>query len=424
MNRTIYLDHAATTQPFPEVLEAMLPYYEGYFGNPSSAYELGEESKQAVEQARSMIAATLSVGPETIYFTSGGTEADNWALRYAVNYAKTSKEWNHAVLQHGNEKIRVDAKTYGKMGHRFANNDSGQEVMKNPPHIITTSIEHHAVLRTCEALEREGVRVTYLPVDREGVVNLTALAKAISPETVLISVMYANNEIGTLQPIRQAASVAKSHGILFHTDAVQAYGQIPIDPQRMEIDLLSASGHKLNGPKGIGFLYAGKGLDLDPMILGGSQERDKRAGTENVPGIVGLGEAARMSHRMLREKMERETALRNYMFRRLLTEIPDIKINGAAQMRLPNNVNCSIRGINGGAFVALMDLEGICVSAASACSTGSEEPSHVQLAIGNTAAEARSAVRITLGYETTREEIDYTVDTMKRLIEKLRAMES
>ncbi|MCD8149518.1 MAG: cysteine desulfurase [Clostridiales bacterium] len=385
MNRMIYLDHAATTQPFPEVLEAMLPYYEGYFGNPSSAYELGEESKQAVEQARSMIAATLSVEPETIYFTSGGTEADNWTLRYAVNSAK--------------------------------------DLRYNPPHIITTSIEHNAILRTCEVLEREGVRVTYLPVDREGVVNLTSLAKAISPETVLISVMYANNEIGTLQPIRQAASIAKSHGILFHTDAVQAYGQVPIDPQRMGIDLLSASGHKLNGPKGIGFLYAREGLDLDPMILGGSQERNKRAGTENVPGIVGLGEAVRMSHRMLREKMERETALKNYMFRRLLTEIPDIKINGAAQMRLPNNVNCSIRGINAGAFVALMDLEGICVSAASACSAESEEPSHVQLAIGNTPAEARSAVRITLGYETTREEIDYTVDTMKRLVEKLRVME-
>lgn len=236
--------------------------------------------------------------------------------------------------------------------------------------------------------------------------------------------MYANNEIGTLQPIRQTASIAKSRGILFHTDAVQAYGQIPIDPQRMGIDLLSASGHKLNGPKGVGFLYAKKGLNLNPMILGGSQERNKRAGTENVPGIVGLGEAARVSHSILREKMERETALRNYLFRRLLSEIPDIKINGAAQMRLPNNVNCSIRGINGGALVALLDLEGICVSAASACSVGSEEPSHVQLAIGNTPAEARSAVRITLGYETTREEIDFTVDTMKRLIEKLRAMES
>ncbi len=423
MNRMIYLDHAATTQPFPEVLEAMLPYYEDYFGNPSSAYELGEESKQAVEQARSMIAATLSVEPETIYFTSGGTEADNWALRYAVNFAKKAEERKNLSEKYQKENGRSSAASYHKTQKGFSENNSEIKEKYTTPHIITTSIEHHAMIHTCEALEQEGVRVTYLPVDREGVVNLTALAKAISPETVLISVMYANNEIGTLQPIRQAASIAKRHGILFHTDAVQAYGHIPIDPQRIGIDLLSASGHKLNGPKGIGFLYARKGLNLEPMILGGSQERNKRAGTENVPGIVGLGEAARMSHRMLREKAERETALRNYLFRRLLSEIPEIKINGSAQVRLPNNVNCSIRGVNGGALVALLDLEGICVSAASACSAGSEEPSHVQLAIGNTPAEARSAVRITLGCETTREEIDYTVDTMKRLIEKLRTME-
>ncbi len=381
MRQTIYFDHAATTRPFPEVLEAMLPYYSASFGNPSSAYELGEESKQAVEQARNTIAATLNVEPETIYFTSGGTEADNWALRYAAGEAE--------------KKFRQ-------------------------PHIITTAIEHHAVLRTCEALEQEGVRVTYLPVDRNGIVDLNALERVIRPETVLISVMYANNEIGTIQPVAQAARIAGRNGILFHCDAVQAYGQIPVDPKRLGIDLMSVSGHKLNGPKGIGFLYARQGIDLKPMLRGGSQEKKMRAGTENVPGIVGMAAAAEISHRILREKIYRETELRNYFFKRLLTEIPGVKINGSTQTRLPNNMNCSISGVNGGALVALLDLEGICISAASACSAGSDALSHVQLAIGNTPAEARSAVRITLGPENTREEVDFAADTIGRLVKKLR----
>lgn len=380
MKRTIYLDHAATTRPFPEVLEAMLPFYGPYYGNPSAAYELGEESKRAVEQARRIVAATLYTEPETIYFTSGGTESDNWALRFGA----------------------------GRGG-------------KNP-HIITSAIEHHAVLRTCEALEKEGVRVTYLPVNRQGMVDPGALENAVCSDTVLISVMYANNEIGTIQPVAQIGKIADRHGILFHCDAVQAYGQLPIDPRRLGIDLLSASAHKFNGPKGIGFLYAGKELDLNPMISGGAQERGMRVGTENVPGIVGLGKAAWTSHQMMQRRIRKETGLRNYFFRRLLREIPGIKLNGSAQMRLPNNVNCCIEGVNGGALVALLDLEGICASSASACSAGSSRPSHVQLAIGNSEKEAQSAVRFTLGPETAKEEIDITVDTLKRLIEKLRSM--
>ncbi|MCC8029365.1 MAG: cysteine desulfurase [Lachnospiraceae bacterium] len=408
MRQTIYFDHAATTRPFPEVLEAMLPYYSASFGNPSSAYELGEESKQALEQARNTVAATLNVEPETIYFTSGGTESDNWALRYAVSEVvgkmkdkAAGRDWQCASRA-GNHPEQM----YERNGRQ--------------PHIITTAIEHHAVLRTCEALEREGVRITYLPVDRTGIVDLNALERAVCPETVLISVMYANNEIGTIQPVAQAAGIAKRSGILFHSDAVQAYGQIPVDPRRPGIDLLSASGHKFNGPKGVGFLYARQDIDLKPMLRGGFQERKMRAGTENVPGIVGMGTAASMSRRMLREKMYRETELRNYFMKRLLTEIPGIRINGSTQQRLPNNINCCISGINGGALVALLDLEGICVSAASACTAGSDEPSHVQLAIGNTPAEARSAVRITLGPENTREEVDYAADTIKRLVKKLR----
>lgn len=380
MKQTIYLDHAATTRPFPEVLEAMLPFYGPYYGNPSSAYELGEESRRAVEQARRIVAATLFTEPENIYFTSGGTESDNWALRF------------------------------------------GAGASENSPHIITSAIEHHAVLKTCETLEKEGVQITYIPVNREGIVDLDVLEKAICPRTVLISVMYANNEIGTIQPVAQIGKIARRYGVLFHCDAVQAYGQLPIDPRRLGIDLLSASAHKFNGPKGTGFLYAGKGLDLRPLVTGGGQERGMRAGTENVPGIVGLGKAAWISHQTMQKRMQKEIALRNYFFGRLLREIHGIRINGTTQMRLPNNVSCSIEGINGGALVALLDLEGICASAASACSAGSGKPSHVLLAIGNSEKEAQSAVRFTLGAETTKEEIDVTVDALKRLVEKLRSM--
>lgn len=382
MKRMIYLDNAATTQPFPEVLDAMLPFYGRYYGNPSAGYELGEESKKAVEQSRKAIASTLYVEPETIYFTSGGTESDNWALSFA-------------------------AKCGGK----------------RRPHIITSRIEHHAVLNTCRELEKRGVKITYVPTDKEGFVNLSYLEHAINADTVMISVMYANNEIGTIEPIDKIAGIARRAGVLFHSDAVQAYGQIPISPERSGIDLMSVSGHKFNGPKGTGFLYARRGLDLKPMLHGGGQERKMRAGTENVPGIVGIGKAAQMSHAIMRQKIQYETMLRDYLIGRIFKEIPSVKLNGSADTRLPNNVNVSFGGINGGALVALMDLEGVCVSAASACSAGSDKPSHVLRAIGNTQEESYGAVRLTLGPQTTRMELDKALEILKKAVLRLREIE-
>lgn len=377
----IYLDNAATTQPFPEVLDAMLPFYGRYYGNPSAGYELGEKSKKAVEESRNKIAKTLSVEPETIYFTSGGTESDNWALQFAARYA----------------------------GRRR-------------PHIITSRIEHHAVLNMCKELEQRGVRVTYVPTDGDGMVDLEFLERSIGPDTAMISVMFANNEIGTIEPVEKIGRIAKRAGVLFHTDAVQAYGQIPIRPEQMGIDMMSVSGHKFNGPKGIGFLYVRKGIDLKPNIFGGGQERKMRAGTENVPGIVGIGRAAELSHMILDQKIQYETRLRNYLIGRILEEIPETTLNGSKDARLPNNVNVRFSGINGGALVALMDLEGVCVSAASACSAGSNEPSHVLRAIGNTEEEAYGAVRLTLGPQTTREELQTAVALLKKSVSRLREL--
>lgn len=382
MKRMIYLDNAATTQPFSEVLDAMLPFYGRYYGNPSSGYELGEESKKAVEKARQMVASTLNVEPETIYFTSGGTESDNWALQFAVKNGK-----------------------------------------RNKPHIITSGIEHHAILNTCKELEKRGVRITYVPTDKSGIIDLNYLERAICPDTVMISIMYANNEIGTIQPVERIARIAKKRGVLFHTDAVQAYGQIPIEPVRSGIDMMSASGHKFNGPKGTGFLYVRKGLDLKPLLYGGGQEHKMRAGTENVPGIVGIGKAARISHQILKQKSQYETMLRDYLINRIFREIPDVKLNGSPNLRLPGNVNVSFSGINGGAVVALLDLEGICISAASACSAGSDKPSHVQLAIGNSEEEAYGAVRFTLGPQNNKEELDKTVEVLKKAVARLRELE-
>ncbi|WP_294784354.1 cysteine desulfurase family protein [uncultured Eubacterium sp.] len=379
MKRLVYLDNAATTQPFPEVLDAMIPYYSRYYGNPSSGYELGEESKRAMDLSRKCIADTLQVAPETIYFTSGGTESDNWALRFAVGSS-------------------------GKMA----------------PHIITTAIEHHAILNTCKNLEKSGVRVTYLPVNKDGLVSPEHVKRAICQDTVLISVMYANNEIGSIQPISKIAEIAHQRKVLFHTDAVQAYGQIPIRVKEEGIDLLSASGHKFNGPKGTGFLYARKGLKLQPMIHGGGQERKMRAGTENVPGIVGIGKAAYCSAEILEKKMRYERKLQKYLIDRILTEIPESCLNGSLTKRLPNNINISIAGINGPAVVALLDLEGICASSASACSAGMQKASNVQLAIGKSERQAYEAIRFTLGVHNTREELDYTVDVLKQCVKKLR----
>ena len=379
MKRLVYLDNAATTQPFPEVLDAMIPYYSRYYGNPSSGYELGEESKRAMSVSRKWIADSLRVAPETIYFTSGGTESDNWALRFAVSAGG-----------------------------------------KRTPHILTTVIEHHAILNTCKNLEKSGVRVTYLPVNTDGLISTEHVERAIRPDTVLISVMYANNEIGSIQPIRKIAEIAHQRKILFHTDAVQAYGQIPIRVKEDGIDLLSASGHKFNGPKGTGFLYARQGLKLQPMIHGGGQERKMRSGTENVPGIVGIGMAARCSAEILEKKMCYEKRLQTYLIDRILTEIPESYLNGSRTKRLPNNINISIAGINGPAVVALLDLEGICASSASACSAGIQKASHVQMAIGKSERQAYEAIRFTLGVHNTREELDYTVDVLKQCVKKLR----
>lgn len=380
--RCIYLDNAATTKTAPQVLEAMLPYFSEHYGNPSSIYGLAGESREAVDKAREQIAGVLNAQTKDIYFTAGGTEADNWALKAAFEAYK------------------------GKGNH-----------------IITTKIEHHAILHTCEYLEKErGARVTYLDVDEQGVVKLDQLEAAITPETILISVMFANNEIGTLQPIKEIGAIAREHGILFHTDAVQAFGQVPIDVDEMGIDMLSSSAHKINGPKGIGFLYIRKGLKLRSFIHGGAQERKRRAGTENVPGIVGYGAAAALAAETMEERTAKECALRDHMIKRILEEIPYSRLNGDPKKRLPNNVNVCFRFVEGESLLILLDMAGICASSGSACTSGSLDPSHVLLAISLPHEIAHGSLRLTLSHETTLEEIDYTVDQIKEIVERMRSM--
>ncbi len=377
--RTIYLDHAATTQPFPEVVESMLPFYGTYYGNASSGYELGEDSKRAINEARKKIAFTMGVPEKTICFTSGGTESNNWVLRKAV------ERWK-----------------------------------KKGNHIITTKIEHPAVLKTCEDLKRQGVRVTYLDVDASGLISVQQLRQSICRETILISVMYANNEIGTVEPIREIGQIARRAGVLFHTDAVQAYGHLPVYPDSLGVDFLSASGHKFGGPKGIGFLYIRKKGSLDPFMTGGGQEQDLRAGTENVPGIVGLGTAAELSCRQYAEKISGLCRLRDYLIRRILKEIPGTMLNGHPLRRLPGNVNICLPGVDGAAVAAMLDLDGICVSSASACATKNSGPSHVLRAIGRSEEEAYGALRMTLGEENTKEELDTAVERLKEAAAYLR----
>ncbi len=380
--RCIYLDNAATTKTAPQVLEAMLPYFSEHYGNPSSIYGLAGESREAVDKAREQIARVLNAPAKDIYFTAGGTEADNWALKAAFEAYK------------------------GKGNH-----------------IITTKIEHHAILHTCQYLEKErGARVTYLDVDEQGVVKLDQLEAAITPETILISGMFANNEIGTLQPVKEIGAIAREHGILFHTDAVQAFGQVPIDVEEMGIDMLSSSAHKINGPKGIGFLYIRKGLKLRSFIHGGAQERKRRAGTENVPGIVGYGAAAALAAETMEERAAKEQALRDHMIKRILEEIPHSRLNGHPQKRLPNNVNVCFRFVEGESLLILLDMAGICASSGSACTSGSLDPSHVLLAIGLPHEIAHGSLRLTLSHETTREEVDYTVDQIKEIVERMRGM--
>ncbi len=377
----IYLDNAATTRTAPEVVEAMLPYFSELYGNPSSIYSIAQKSKEAITKGREQIAAVLGTNPENIYFTAGGSESDNWALKATFDAFKSK----------GN-------------------------------HIITTKIEHHAILHTCEYLEKQGARITYLNVDKNGVVDLEELKAAITPETILISVMFANNEIGTIQPIKEIGKIAKEHNILFHTDAVQAFGQVPINVDELGVDMLSSSGHKINGPKGIGFLYIRKGVKIRSFIHGGAQERKRRAGTENVPGIVGYGKAAEMAASTMPERTAKEIELRDYMISRILKEIPLCRLNGDPVKRLPNNVNISFEFIEGESMLIMLDMNGICASSGSACTSGSLDPSHVLLAIGLPHEVAHGSLRLTLGADTTKEDIDFTVDKIKEIVAKLRSM--
>lgn len=381
MDRLIYLDNAATTKTAPEVLEAMLPYFTEYYGNPSSVYSFASRNKDEITKQRDIIADALGAKGNEIYFTAGGSESDNWALK-------------------------ATAEAYRDKGN----------------HIITTKIEHHAILHTAEYLEKNGFEVTYLDVDEDGVVDLEKLKAAIRPETILISVMFANNEIGTIEPIKEIGAIAKEHGILFHTDAVQAFGQLPINVDECQIDMLSASGHKLNGPKGIGFLYIRKGVKIRSFVHGGAQERRRRAGTENVPGIIGLGTAVKRAVKTMQDRTAQEMELRNYMIDRIEKEIPYAKLNGHRTNRLPNNVNFSFRFVEGESLLIMLDMKGICASSGSACTSGSLDPSHVLLAIGLPHEIAHGSLRLTLSEETTKEEIDYVVDSLKEIVDKLRSM--
>ena len=381
MKEFVYLDNAATTKVRPEVVEAMLPYFTEIYGNASAVYDFGQKCKQAIEDARETIGSSIGTRASNIYFTAGGSESDNWVLKGVAEVYK----------------------------------DKGK-------HIITTKIEHHAILHTCAYLEQQGYEVTYLDVDADGLVSPEDVKKAIRPDTILISVMFANNEIGTIEPIEEIGAIAHEHGILFHTDAVQAYAQVPIDVEKMHIDLLSASGHKLNGPKGIGFLYIRQGLKLKSFIHGGAQERKRRAGTENVPGIVGLGKAVEIAMATMDERIKKESELRDYLIARIEDEIPFAKLNGHRVKSLPNNINFCFRFIEGESMLIMLDMAGICGSSGSACTSGSLDPSHVLLAIGLPHEIAHGSLRLTLSDEITKEQLDYVVDHLKEIVAKLRSM--
>ena len=379
--KLIYLDKAATTKTAPEVVEAMLPYFTELYGNPSSVYSFSKKSKEAITAGREKIAKTLGASPEEIYFTAGGSESDNWALK-------------------------ATAEAYASKGN----------------HIITSKIEHHAILHTCDWLEKHGFEITYVDVDEFGKIKLDELKKAIRPTTILISVMFANNEIGTIQPIKEIGEIAHEHGILFHTDAVQAYGQLPINVDELHIDMLSSSGHKLNGPKGIGFLYIRKGVKIRSFIHGGAQERKRRAGTENVPGIVGYGVAAERAANTMEERTAKERKIRDHLIDRVLAEVPYTRLNGHRTDRLPNNANFSFQFVEGESLLIMLDMDGICGSSGSACTSGSLDPSHVLLAIGLPHEIAHGSLRLTLSEETTMEDVDYVVDCIKKIVERLRSM--
>lgn len=381
MNRLIYLDNAATTQVYPQVLDAMLPFFTEHYGNPSAIYSFANEAKKAVDQSRSTIADLIGAQSDEIYFTGGGSESDNWALV-------------------------ATAEAYEKKGK----------------HIITSKIEHHAILHTCEYLEKRGYEITYIDVDEKGTIKLDELEAAIRPDTILISVMAANNEIGTIQPLKEIGAIARKHDVLFHTDAVQAFAHIPINVDEMNIDMLSASGHKIHGPKGIGIMYIRKGVKIRSFIHGGAQERRRRAGTHNVPGIVGMGKAAELAKANMDNTIKQVSELRDYLIKRVLDEIPYTRLNGHETNRLPNNANFCFRFIEGESMLILLDQNGICGSSGSACTSGSLDPSHVLLAIGLPHEIAHGSLRLTLSEQTTKEDIDYTVDKLKEIIERLRSM--
>lgn len=380
MGKFIYLDNAATTQTSGRVLKAMLPYYARSYGNPSSIYDFGEKNKNSIIKSRELIASALNAKPDEIYFTSGGTESDNWALNIVVNKKKMEQR-----------------------------------------HIITTKIEHHAILNTCKNLEKQKVKITYLNVDENGVINMQQLKNSITPYTKLISVMFANNEIGTIEPIKEIGEIARKNNILFHTDAVQAFGHVPIDVEKLNIDMLSASAHKFNGPKGVGFLYVRRNIEAEPLIFGGGQEKGKRSGTENVPGIVGLGEATKIALERMEHRRNREIKLRDYLIKRILCEIPYTRLNGSIQNRLSNNVNISFQFVEGENLLVLLDLAGVCVSVGSACSSESKYPSHVLRAIGLPDEIAYSTIRMTLSEQNTIEELDYVVELLKQQVKELRS---
>ncbi|HJJ99697.1 MAG TPA: cysteine desulfurase NifS [Methanocorpusculum sp.] len=374
------MDHAATTYAAPEVVEAMLPYFSEKFGNPSSVYGIGQENKAAVDEARAKVAAAINAEPNEIYFTAGGTESDNWALK----------------------------------GVAFANIRKGK-------HIITTAVEHHAILHAAEWLQSQGFEVTYLPVDQYGMVSPADVEKAIRPDTILISVMYANNEVGTAQPIAEIGAIARAHGIYFHTDAVQAVGHVPIDVKAEHIDMLSLSGHKFYGPKGIGVLYIRRGVRIQNLLHGGAQESRHRAGTENVAGIVGLGAAIERSVAAMPEESARLTAMRDHMIRELL-KIPASHLNGHPTQRLPNNVNITFEYIEGEGILLLLNMFGICASTGSACNSASLEPSHVLTAMGVPHEIAHGSVRLTLGERNTEEDVSYVLEKLPEVVGKLRSM--
>ena len=374
-----YFDNAATTKVKKEVVDKMFPYFVETYGNPSSLYTIGRIAKVGIEEARKQVANLINSDKNEIYFTSGGTESDNTALK----------------------------------GIMYLNKNKGK-------HIITTKIEHHAILNTCKTLEEDGFKVTYLNVDKDGIINLKELVNSITEDTVLISVMFANNEIGSIEPIKEIGKIAKEKGIIFHTDAVQACGNVKIDVKEMNIDMLSLSGHKIGAPKGIGALYVGKNIEFKNLIDGGHQERDKRAGTENVPGMIGLGEACKIAKNNMETHVEKLKKLRDIYFSEIQNQIPDIKINGSMEHRLPGNSNISFRGVNGSELLMKLDEKGICASAGSACSSGSSMPSHVLTAIGLPSEYVEGTLRVTFGDENTKEDVEYLVNNLTQIVKEIR----